>query len=52
MKKISLLLSIILLVVLVGCWSSVSTPKIEGVYQNEKILIPLHSDFGITISKS
>ena len=38
MKKISLLLSIILLVVLVGCWSSVSTPKIEGVYQNEKIL--------------
>lgn len=38
MKRFSLLLSIILLFVLVGCWSSVSTPKIEGVYQNEKIL--------------
>lgn len=51
MKKLSLLLSIILLIVFTGCWTSVATPKIEGVYQNEKILDSGKNLLEITIEK-
>ena len=51
MKKLSLLLSIVLLLIFAGCWTSVSMPKIEGVYQNEKILDNGKNLLEITIEK-
>lgn len=52
MKKIFLLLSIVILFIFTGCWNSVSTPEIEGIYQNEKILDNGKNLLEITIEKT